>query len=42
MSMPIVLAKEDKDYQVDETVELCNSENLPIASIKIEVYIHLI
>jgi len=35
-SMPIVLAKEDKDYQVDETVELCNSENLPIASMKIE------
>ena len=35
-SMPIVLAKDDKDYHVNETVELCNSENLPIASMKIE------
>jgi sulfate adenylyltransferase len=34
--MPIVLAKKDKGFSVGETVNLCNSENLPIASMTLE------
>ena len=34
--MPIVLAKKDQEFSVGERVNLCNSENLPIASMTLE------